>query len=313
MPSTTQVEWLNENSLRAYPFAENSTRIPNDPSGGLMPEAYALPNYLLVDAILTMPYSDDMPDLFISSVTLAGGVLTMVVSAYIRSSGDERIVGSVSVSVDSPVNTVAKFAGSGEYDGAFGALVFGDLRRFESMFPDGIFAFDRSQTMLETRCARPSARCVSGLFATDAGSAYSTRTLYGNVALIAGTNVKLTYIESVNGIQIDVSPNEGYSDKCSCDGSDSEVKSINGISVSNVTIAGGDCISVSTSGGRVTIEDTCAKPCCGCEELNFVNMKANELVTASGRLSSFLSDLSSRLDDFKTNFLDSERSPVKIV
>ena len=81
MPSTTQVEWLNENALRAYPFAENSTRIPNGDDGP-MGEAYALPNYLFVDVLVTLPYTESVPELFVSSVTLAGGLTLPVGDLY---------------------------------------------------------------------------------------------------------------------------------------------------------------------------------------------------------------------------------------
>ena len=307
--STTQVEWLNSNSLRAYPFSENSTRIPVDESGNLMGSEYAVPNYLFVDLLLSLPYSAGTPDLFLSSLTLSGGMVTAVISAYSGSSSS--IVGSVTASASSPLNTVVKFSGSGEYEGAVGSVIFGDLAKFESSFPDGIFFFNRDQTTFEARCVRPSARCVSGIATADSENSYSSKVLYGVVSLIAGENVKLSYIPSKNAIRIDVDENEGYNEKCDCDGSASTVKTINGISITDVRIEGGDCISVETSRGRITITDTCAKPCCGCEELNFLNTKSNELITATSRLTAFANDLESRLPDFKTNFLETERSPTK--
>lgn len=310
MPSTTQVEWLNENSLRAYPFAENSTRIPNDPyaAGTLLPAEYALPNFLLVDAILVVPYSSGTPSLYVSSVSLAGGVVTVVLSS--DSSGSTEIAGSVAVSTSAGRNVQARFSGSGSFDGATGAVVFGDLERFGRTYPDGIFSFSPSQTRLESRCVRPSAACVSGIRVSDQAGSWSTVPLRGEVALVAGSNIRLSYMPSVNGIRIDADSNSDYNEKCDCDGSESTVRTINGISLSDVTIEGGDCVSVETSMGRIVISDNCSKPCCGCEELNFVNMKANELVTSVSRLSSFVGLLESRLDDFKTNFLDSERSPI---
>ena len=316
MPSMTQVEWLNGNSLRAYPFAENSTRVPNDPSGsGLLGPEYAIPNYVVVDVVAAIPYMDPSPSMFVSSMALAGGVLTIVLSAHRVSGGSEEdsIVASVSTDTSSSSFRYAEFSGVGAYEGARGAVVFGDLARLDGSFPDGIYLFDRSQTTLEARCVRPSARCVSGITATSEGGAYSTRTLFGDVALIAGSNVRLSYVQESNAIRIDVDSNEGYNDKCSCDGSDSNVRTINGISISDVTIEGGDCISVETSNGRITISDTCSKPCCGCEELNFLNSKTNELSTATTRLLSLANALSERLSDFKESYLQSERSPTQTI
>lgn len=316
MPSMTQVEWLNGNSLRAYPFSENSTRIPNDPSGGgLLGPEYAIPNYAVVDVVASLPYMDPSPSLFVSSLSLAGGILTIVLSAHrvVDGGGSDSIVASVSVSTSSSSFRYAEFSGTGDYEGARGAVVFGDLARMDGSFPDGIYLFDRSQTTLEARCVRPSARCVSGIRVSSEGGAYSTRTLFGDVSLIAGSNIRLSYVPESNAIRIDADSNEGYNDRCSCDGSDSAVRTINGISVSDVTIEGGDCISVETSNGRITISDTCSKPCCGCEELNFLNSKANELSTASTRLLSLAGALSERLSDFKESYLQSERSPTQTI
>lgn len=311
MPSTVQAEWLNENSLRAYPFQENSRRIPNDSSGGLMDPAYALPNCFLVDAIVSMPYTVSQERLYISSVTLANNVVTVVVSAYSSIGFESKIVGSVTSETTVEVNHVVDFVGSGDYQGARGAIVFGDLGKFSSEYPDGVFTFDRSQTTLEARCMRPSVRCVSGIRATSSTNVYSARSLFGDVALIAGTNVRLSYVEGLNAIKIDVDSNSGYNEPCDCGGgSGSTIGSINGISVTDLKIEGGDCISVESSNGRITITDTCSKPCAGCEELNFVNTKVNEVVTASSRLLSFANELSARLDDFKAKFLESERSPI---
>lgn len=311
MPSTTQAEWLNENSLRAYPFRENSTRIPKEPSGTLMDPAYALPNCFIVDAILSIPYRENTPELYVSSVALADEVATVVVSAYTPATGDDSIVGSVTLKASDETNVPVEFVGSGEYAGARGAIVFGDIHRVSSIYPDGIFSFSRDQTTLEARCVRPSPRSVSGVYAADSTNPYRTQALYGDVALVAGQNVRLSYVEGMNAIRIDVNSNEGYNEPCDCgQGESSPIGTINGISVNELTIEGGDCISIETSNGRIKITDTCSKPCAGCEELNFVNTKVNEVVSASGRLLQFANELAARLETFKTNFLESERSPI---
>ena len=80
-----------------------------------------------------------------------------------------------------------------------------------------------------------------------------------------------------------------------------------------MTIEGGECVKVTTdpSTGRIVLEDICSKPCCGCAELSFLNMKLNEVSTTLSRLEGFEQELSSKLDSFVANALSSTRSSMR--
>lgn len=287
---TTHAEWLNQNALRAYPFSENCQRRPSDGQGGLMPLDYAVPNYVLVDFVATMP-DRLMSRLYMSQMTLAGKVLTMVFSTV----GGSPVGAATSV-LEGGMNVWTPFSGSGAYADVRGAVVVGDVERILSSVPDGIYVFGPDETLMEARCVRPSIAGVSSISVSGADGSLESVRLQGDVSLIAGENIRLRYDPPRNAIWIDADPNYGYSEKCECEDDRTCIKRINGVSSDNVEIVGGDCVKVTVSGGQVRIEDTCSKPCCGCEELTWLNSKSNDISTAIARLREFAEKLSDRMD-----------------
>ncbi len=55
MPNVSNLEWLNLNSLRAYPFKEDASLRPVNVVGDIR-----IPNSLVVDMILTIPSDEDV-------------------------------------------------------------------------------------------------------------------------------------------------------------------------------------------------------------------------------------------------------------
>ena len=293
MAGTRHVEWLNQNGGRAYPFRENAPLVPSV-GGSRLAAEYRIPDWLLLDFVVSVPATSRASEgVHMSSLTVVPGSATAVFSdpdgvavASVRSSGD-----------GGPV----QFTGSGVYDSAVGSVVFGDLPRFFSEYPDGSYTFGPDDAPVETRCVRPSISGVSSIRATDSGDVYSTRRVRGDVSLVAGRNITLRYDPSMNAIWIDAANDTGYSDECDCNGgSETEIRTINGVSARNVTIQGGDCIKVETSNGVIRISDTCSKPCCGCEELSFLSGKSNQIVTALARLEAFSHQLASKVTSLQS-------------
>lgn len=306
MASVLNVEWLNQNSQRAYPFQEDMLRRPT--VDGVVMQDYAIPNGLLLDFVMATNF-DTQPAIYVSTLTVAGSVVTLVVadvsdgtvlatvSAEFTGAGDEDWI---------PVN----FTGSGRHDDIRGTAVFGNLSRVVESYPDGIYSFTPAETLLEARCCRPSIPCVSGLYLSDAAGSSGGVRLRGDVALVAGQNIRLDYVKADNAIVINADNRYGFNDKCDCEASDNRqpVLTVNGISVQNVEIEGGDCVNVEKKDGRIIISDTCSKPCCGCAELTFLNQKTNNITTSIDKLDQFSRLLHDRLEDFIRNVLLSDRN-----
>lgn len=307
--ATINAEWLNQNSQRAYPFREDAQRRPVI-DGVLMPD-YRVPNGMILDLAMASTSYDSPPVVYMSCLTFVGGVVTVVFS----DAGTGEAIATASAVFSGEETTPVNFFGTGKHDDIRGTVVFGDLSKISEEIPDGIYNYPPEETLFETRCIRPTIPCVSGLFVTNAVNSFESARLRGDVALVAGKNVKLEFDESRNAIVIHARSDYDY-DGCDCDFKDNRnvVKTVNGISVQNVVIEGdGECVEVETSNGRIRIMDNCSKPCCGCAELTFLNEKTNEISTSQSRLSAFAEQLNSRINEFTTNILLSDRGKADYV
>lgn len=317
MPAITNQEWLNSNALRAYPFQEDMQLRPS--YDGALLDDYRLPNGAILDMAMSSSSYDDPPRVYMKSFTLAGGVVTVVIA----NADDDELLASVSFRPDreadgfdpaapSPVN----FSGIGVHDDIRGTIVFGNVDELQRSLPDGIYSYTPEETTFESRCVRPSVPGVSGIYITNSYGAYETRRLRGDVAFMAGRNVRLDFDEANNAIVFNADASAGVSESCDCETPDGreQIMTINGISAGNVVIEGdNDCVKVTTERGRITISDTCSKPCCGCAELTFLNDKTNEIVTALDKLDQFSTELQIRLNKFVSDALFSERSSTRYV
>ena len=300
MAAPFNAEWLNQNSRRAYPFRENTRRRPT--IDGTLVEAYALPEGCILDMVVATNF-DPPPEVYLSAFTLSGKVATAVI-ARTGSDGQEDVLAAASVVQGSEDFTPVNFVGSGIHDDIRGTIVFGDLTSVGESIPDGVYRFTKEETLFEARCSRPSAPCVSGLYIGNINASRAPR-LRGDVALIAGDNIRLEYDENENAIVINADSNYAYNESCACeDDPRSQILSINGMSVSAFElVSGNECISITTSDGKVKIEDKCSTPCCGCAELAFLNQKTNEITTAITKLDAFSSVLASKMESLNVNSL----------
>jgi hypothetical protein len=298
--SVIATEWQNQNSLRNYPFREDCGLRPNDSAGNLIQNGFRLPNHLLVDMVVGVSSAPYDPTAYLKRMSVVDGSVTLVFAD--RQGADAFTVGATLG------ESVKELSGVGSFADARGAVVFGDLERFFSDVPDGLYVFSMSETLVEPTCIRPSAAGVRSIAAVDA-SGYRTEGLQGDVNLIAGDNVHIRYDKPTNSLIVSADPDSGYTDGCECEGTENMyVRSINGIRTSDVTIVGDDCVSVTTENGVITISDTCSKPCCGCAETAFINQTINDLRSSVSTLSTNAAILADRITTFVNNYLLSRKT-----
>lgn len=298
--------WLNENSLREYPFHEGCGLRPNDSAGALVENGWSIPNCLVVDMSVSVDGSVFDPYLYLGQMSVVGGSVTLV---FCDRAG-ERVMSVYATSASHVANDAYQVSGTGSFLGARGVVCLGDLDAFFEMTPEGLYEFSGDETRIEPTCVRPSATGVRSLLAVDQ-SGYSSARLSGDVSLVAGENVRFDYDPGANALIVSADPNSGYSEKCDCDVSEqTSVQSINGISVSDVEIVGDDCVQVETDrdNGIIRISDTCAKPCCGCAETAFINQTINDLQTSVGTLTGNVASLGDRLMTFVNSYVLSRKT-----
>ena len=295
----SQQEWLNSNAARNFPIQEDSSRQALQQQGSQIP-GVLLPNYVLVDACLTVP-GDLGLRVYLAQLAFVGDTVSMV---FCTSDGGTLLT----VAVPSVQNSTGPFpypvVGIGVNQDCRGWIVVGDLTRLSQDLPEGVYYFGPAQTMLEARCTRPALRGVRSLSVTNQGT--TSAPLSGNVNLYAGANVSLRYDPANNGIWISAVPNAGYQEACPCSSASQStlVKTINGIAIQDVTIVGdGQCVQVTTSGNTITISDSCSTPCCGCPELDFLNQTIDTINSSLTRLEQYSQQLNSSITAFTTNYI----------
>jgi hypothetical protein len=299
MPAILQQEWLNQNAGRAYPFQENTTRYPHDVNGRKL-TSLALPNYVIVDMIFTMPGPSNIR-MYLAQFARAGNLLTFV----FRETGTNAIVTTVTFDANTHVpGTGYSLAGTSDWFDARGWLTIGDLRKLAADIPEGLYDYEPDQTLLETRVVRPALRGIRSLRVVNRDN--TSDYLYGHVKLLAGDNVRLQYDRALNGVWVHAEPNAGYRETCDCESPTQTnlVNTINGIPAENLTVVGdGECVEVRTEGDKIIISDKCSEPCCGCPELEFLTTSAKVLEASLSQLESYAEQLSERISTFVTNFV----------
>lgn len=296
--------WLNENSLREFPFHEGCGLRPNDTAGNLVDGGWTIPNCLLVDMSVSVGKSAGQV-LYLGQMSVVSGSVTLV---FCDSSG--RMVMSAYATLDGhEKNSSYQMAGTGSYKGASGIVCVGDLELFFESTPDGVYSFSQDETLIEPTCIRPAAAGVMSIRSVDS-TGYTSEMLVGDVSLIAGDNIRIDRVPGENSIRISADPNSGYSEKCDCGESGQYIRTINGVSAEDVWIRGDDCIQVSTDGskGIISISDSCSKPCCGCAETTFINQTINDLQTSVNAISGNVSALGTRLESFITSYVLSRKT-----
>lgn len=296
--------WLNENSLREYPFHEGCGLRPNDSAGALVENGWRLPNCLVVDMSVSVSGSEFDPFIYLGQMSVVDGSVTLAFCGR-----DGLRVMSVYATLDGHVeNSSYAVSGTGGLFDARGVVCLGDLASFFDQTPDGVYSFSPDEARVEPTCIRPSAVGVRSMRAVDA-SGYTSMRLNGDVSLVAGEHVRFDYDADANALVVSADPNSGYSEACDCNSSEqSFVRSINGIAVEDVWIEGDDCVKVTTDNGVVTFSDECSKPCCGCAETAFINQTINDLQTSVGTLSGNVASLGARLETFIGSYVLSRKT-----
>lgn len=300
---TTQVEWLNKNAGRTYPFEEGAGLAPIGTNGEPL-YACSLPKSIIVDLSLTIP-DPGVVRLYMGTLTYAGDLLSC---AFFREDTREKVS---TVTVDIPLHygrglyNAYPLTGLGSLRDARGVIVIGDLKALSDRLPEGTYTYTPDQTRLEATVARPNLQGVRSI-ALRSG-VRDSQLIQGAIRLIAGANIRLTYDNSNNGIRIDAQPNYDYveyTDVCSCPLPFPGVRTINGIPTDNVILEGDGCITVThETGNRIKIADTCSEPCCGCDELAYLAEITKTLEVSITNLEEFSKLLQTKVDTFITNYM----------
>jgi hypothetical protein len=303
MASVENIEWLNQNMLRAYPLKEDADVTPLLTSG-TKATGVTVPTCLVTDFSFTLAF-DAVEDGTVPSLT---GLSHAADGFSFEISLGDVVLATLSVSISGhETNKSYRLSGSGDNADCGGWLALGDLERAAKEMPEGVYSFPANQVPFEVSTLRVAPRGVRSVTAVGKYGLKTYSPLYGNVKIIAGSDMTVRNDAPKNAIWLQAESGTGYerTAPCKCGSAAVQnVRSINGMSVADVQIVGdGTCVKVDTNASTkaITVSDTCSTPCCGCSELNFVESAVATVSKSIGTLTSYAEVLKARVEELQTN------------
>lgn len=294
-------EWLNLNSQRRYPLAQDATGLDTT-------ETFELPDDLILDLVWVAHVDDtiDVTKFHLSGISVFSPTAVIIEVGY-----DGSPVASLSVSSATHVSgTSYRMGGIASDSPFFDSLIHMTVGSLDNVFkqPAGPWRFGLEDGRLEPTTIRPDLRGVTSLRVirgTDQGDA-----LQGDIQLIEGTNIRLSVstVDEKKRIRIDAIDGEGLTDDCECAdvAVGPPIRTINGVGPGadgNLDLFGDDCISVEEIATGLQLVENCARPCCGCSELEVITATVAELQNRVASLLSFAQNLDSRTEQMQSVIL----------
>lgn len=284
------VNWLNQNSQRAYPLAQQATR-----ECALSPEI-RLPDDALLALRLCVNtgHEVDTERFFVRSLTVTGTGFTFTVG-YLDAEGEAHDVALTHVPQNTEQTTFI-LTGLGDFHDLAGYVAV-DTRGGLAQMGAGYYPFTYAATMLEPDCVVPMLRSVSSVQVWSNGSLGEP--IYGDIQLVAGANILITpsVVNGITTLTIHARcADPGYDAPCECDEAAALpcIRTINGVypdTTGNITIEGVDCISLTNASNTIYVSDTCATPHCGCEEITALAETIKKLESAASTFDNLLQSL----------------------
>lgn len=301
MPAATgviNVGWYSTNSGRKYPLHEDASALADD-------GAFRLPNNFLVDAVLPV-HSDvslDPTQFHVLSLAVSGnGVVLGIGYAGVQ-------IGVINI--DKAAFTRYKTFNlncSGRFFDSVGRFTFGSLDEVLK-FP-GLHTFTVEAGRLEITAIRPSLRGVTAIYAK--GPSDQIGPLQGDVVIEAGRNEILQFTAgdgsttNPDRIKISAVDGVGQGQDCGCGPTvKPPIRTISGLPPDvdgNFPLLGSACIDVSPAAGGLGLSDVCAKPCCGCAQLNEFLPELQAALTAIQNMDLSVSRQESAITNLANNF-----------
>jgi hypothetical protein len=269
------LDFLNLNSLRAYPIKEGTTRISIDGN-------FNIPDNFLVDLIMSVD-ADVNSKYFISDISNTIELIIVTISNQ-----DNLVIGTFTITTAThTLYQTYSLVPTVLFAGANGKVVVGYLDSIK-LQPTGAFKFDLASGELETRTILPLPIGLTRLiFKDDTGKDFSVT---GDVSLLARLNLRFRLEDDI--VKLDAGNGLGLNKQCAetapC------INTINGIPPDqdgNFTIGFVDCDSIQPATNGILLSDSCNKPCMGCDEISTLNERLITLESDLLKIRDYFNDL----------------------
>jgi len=301
------VEWLNHNSQRSYPLADDASGL--DDSGD-----FELPDDFIVELDLPVHAGMDVdPARFFIKHIGAYSTGYAVIVGYQPSAGDAITVASALIPRQTHArNTAYALGGIEPFDDTVGKLVIGKLDNIDEQ-PPGYWNFSLENARLEPDAVRPIIRGVSSVVCVNGDQ--RSLPLRGVLELQAGQNMQIIPI-LVSGqdpiIRFNAIDGEGTIDECVCEGDAAPtdpIKRINGVAptpTGDFNIIGTDCLQIEVIANGIRLVDKCSAPCCDCKDLERITRDLERLNSQAATVNDFVERLRDSVNTFDLIVLGSK-------
>lgn len=299
-------DWLNDNRNRKYPFLDSTLLLDNSSS-------MTFPNDLIVDMVFpvnAMQY--DVTLFHLQQVTVfAGGVIITLgfngTAIATRAVTEAEHSENKSYYIEGSATAL-----SGGFSDSVGRITIG---RFDSIKEfGGTYTFSTSAARLLPTVLRPSLKGVTGVKTVSADNEESAL-LQGDIELLAGDNIEFKVLG--NTVIISALPNPDFAQDCSCPDVilGQCIKTINGVapdSNGNFTVVGENCLVIDnqTLANGIKLNDTCATPCCGCQELSVLQAELSKLGGQVGTQEAFAQRAMANIEQLRDVVLSSKLGTI---
>jgi hypothetical protein len=297
--SQWNLEWLDHNSQRNYPLAEDATGLDST-------DSFKIPEDFIVEMDLPIHAAMDMdPSRFFIRQIVAAGTGYSIIVSYSGDSGVQDVASANIPKTSHTRWTVYALGGIEPFDDTVGKVTINKLSSIDAQ-PPGLWEFTYAGSRIEPDTVRPIIRGVQSI-KVQSGTVSSER-FYGDIELVAGNNIQLTPVAVESGVSkiiISALSGEGLDEPCVCEGDAAKVpciKTINGVFPTpqgEFNLIGDDCIELEdlAEAHAIRMTDVCCAPCCGCVELEAITQDLERFNQQKINLELFVNTLQSSVTE----------------
>ena len=299
--SFLDIEWLNANSQRKYPFHDEAS-LRDDTN------SVTLPNDFVVDLVWPVHYDVGLdPTLFhLLSVSVFGTGATVTLGY------DGDAVGSVTIDFSTfDRYSTYVIAGTGLCFDTVGKITIGNIENVRLMA--GTYSFASDTGRIVPTAVRPDIRGVVSIALQNGDDVGDP--IQNNVLLKAGRNIELNMVPGAgpfdpSTIYISAISGAGLNVGCTCDEALDLpcIKTINGEgpdAYGNFDLLESECLKLTAIANGLQLSDDCSHPCCGCDELTVVLQAAETMKYQLGSLEQLANRLEIAIGTLSFNLLAS--------
>ncbi len=293
------LQWLNHNSQRAYPLADNCSR-----------EAYISSDIKIPDELilalrisLNTGHNVAVDRFFLKALTVTSNGFAILIGyddgSNYSNPDDYPSVATTFVWTNSEQTTYS-LTGLDDFDDSVGYIAVNPSCSWLNDV-SGYFSFLPQNAYLEPDCIVPMIQSISSIAVSDGSTAGKRH--YGDIILQAGSNVELEVRESATAttIIIHAITSDDFAQTCKCDTHEEApcIRTINSMhpdASGNILIEGTGCVQLTNGDGSITFNDTCASPRCDCSSIQDLAQEIRDLEDGVTTLENFTAQMKASVD-----------------